>query len=67
MQGSSSERKGSSMREAEAAKAYMDTIDRLEPDIAAIDDSAGWASIAISLKRIADALDRFVPPLKKVT
>lgn len=36
---------------------YLDTLDRMEPDIAAIDAAAGWASIAISLKRIADALD----------
>jgi hypothetical protein len=41
---------------------YLDTIDRMEPDIAAIDATAGWASIAISLKRIADALDRVSTP-----
>ncbi len=38
--------------------AYLDTIDRLEPDIAMIDHDAGIASIAISLKRIADALEK---------
>lgn len=37
--------------------AYLDTINRLEPEIAAIDLPAGAASIAISLKRIADALN----------
>lgn len=38
--------------------AYLETLDRMEKDIAAIDASAGWASIAISLKRIADALEK---------
>ena len=35
---------------------YQETIDRIEPDIAMIDVGAGWASIAISLRRIADVL-----------
>lgn len=35
---------------------YLETIDRLEPDIHMIDAGAGWASAAISLKRIADEL-----------
>ena len=39
---------------------YLKTIDRLEPEIAAIDAGGGWASIAISLRRIADTLDRLV-------
>lgn len=34
---------------------YLATVARLEPDIAMIDTGAGLASIAISLKRIADA------------
>lgn len=38
--------------------AYIDTIARLEPDIAMIDRDAALASIAISLKRIADSLDQ---------
>lgn len=38
--------------------AYLDTIGRLEPDIAMIDTGAGLASIAISMKRIADTLER---------
>jgi hypothetical protein len=37
---------------------YKETIDRMEPDICFIDTAAGWASIAISLKRIADSLER---------
>ena len=37
--------------------AYIDTIERLEPDITPIDMTAAAASIAISLKRIADALE----------
>ena len=36
---------------------YLNTIARLEPDITAIDASAYYASAAISLKRIADALE----------
>lgn len=38
--------------------AYRETIDRIEPDVAAIDASAFYASAAISLKRIADALEK---------
>lgn len=37
--------------------AYQDTVKRMEPDIAMIDAAAGWASIAISLKRIADVME----------
>lgn len=36
---------------------YLNTIERLEPGIAMIDAGAGYASIAISLKRIADSLE----------
>lgn len=39
---------------------YDNTINRLEPDIAMIDAGAGWASCAISLKRIADASEKLV-------
>ena len=35
---------------------YMATVGRLEPDPHPIDSTSGIASIAISLKRIADAL-----------
>ena len=37
---------------------YLDTIDRMEPDLTMVDRDAALASIAISLKRIADALER---------
>lgn len=37
---------------------YLETVDRLEPDIAMIDVGAFNASAAISLKRIADALEK---------
>jgi hypothetical protein len=37
--------------------AYMSTVKRLEPDIAMLDKDASLASIAISMKRIADVLD----------
>ncbi len=51
----------------ESPNAYLDTVDRLEPDITMIDSGAGWASIAISLKRIADALERLVPQDRTAT
>lgn len=41
---------------------YDETIDRIEPDIAMIDPGAFYASAAISLKRIADHLDRHPTP-----
>lgn len=43
-------------KEKERVDAYLNTIDRLEPDIAMIDHDAAMASIAISLKRIADVI-----------
>ena len=39
------------------SKEYLDTVKRMEPDITHVDLTAGAASIAISLKRIADNLD----------
>ena len=41
----------------DATKTFLDTVDRLEPEIHVIDSGAGFASIAISLKRIADVLE----------
>lgn len=43
--------------EAERVDAYSATVERFEPDIAPVDAPAALASIAISLKRIADALE----------
>lgn len=43
--------------EKERVDPYLDTLSRLEPDIATIDASAFYASAAISLKRIADAIE----------
>lgn len=40
-----------------AVDGYTNTIERLEPELHMIDTGAGIASIAISLKRIADALE----------
>ena len=37
---------------------YLNTIDRLEPELALIDPGAFYASAAISLKRIADCLEQ---------
>ena len=42
---------------------YLETIARLEPDLAMVDRDAALASIAISLKRIADYLDGNGPAL----
>ena len=39
---------------------YQETIGRIEPDIAAIDASTFHASAAISLFRIANAIEKFV-------
>ena len=45
------------MSEKERVDAYLNTINRLEPDITMIDRDAALASISISLKRIADTLE----------
>lgn len=42
--------------EQERVDGYLDTIDRIEPNINMIDPGAFYASAAVSLKRIADAL-----------
>lgn len=44
---------------------YAATIDSIEPDVHPIDDSAFYASAAISLKRIADVADLFAISLLK--
>ena len=46
------------MSEKEHVNVYLETLERMEPDIVMVDRDAALASIAISLKRIADALDR---------
>jgi hypothetical protein len=48
------------MTTSEEINAYLNTIDRMEPDIAIVDRDAALASIAISLTRIANALE--TPP-----
>lgn len=45
--------------------AYLDTIARMEPEIASVDAAGAYASIAISLKRIADALDEALAIIKR--
>lgn len=42
---------------------YLDTIKRFEPDVTHVDVSGAAASIAISLKRSADALERIADAL----
>lgn len=44
-------------QEKEKVDAYLATIARFEPDIAMTDQDASLTSIAISLRRIADALN----------
>lgn len=46
--------------EAEKVNAYLDTVNRLEPEIHMVDLEAGITSIAVSLKRIADSLNILV-------
>lgn len=38
--------------------AYLTTVDKLEPDIHPVDQDGALTSIAISMKRIADALEK---------
>lgn len=52
-----------SMRAAARADEYLATINRIEPDIHPIDAAAGWASIAVSLRRMADALTGMAHPM----
>lgn len=46
----------------DSADVYLATIDRMEPELSYVDRDAALPSIAISLKRIADALDRLQRP-----
>jgi len=39
---------------------YLNTVKRMEPDLHMVDMAGAAASISISLKRIADALDKLV-------
>lgn len=48
-----------------STNSYLETIKRLEPDITMVDVPAAAASIAISLKRIADNLDKLYYTLDK--
>lgn len=45
------------MGAGEEAQGYLNTVDRMEKDIHPVDLPAAAASIAISLKRIANALE----------
>ncbi len=44
---------------------YLETVGRMEKDITPVDLPAAAASIAISLKRIADALEYIIEEAKK--
>lgn len=44
---------------------YLNCVARIEPDVTVLDRDAALASIAISLKRIADALAGTVDALEK--
>ncbi len=52
---------------ASGPEAYLATVESLEPDIHQIDSGAFYASAAISLKRIADALEKLAIPQTIVT
>lgn len=39
-------------------EAYLQTVERMEPDITSVDRDGALASIAISLKRIADVMEK---------
>ena len=39
------------------SEAYLKTVDRLEPEVTPVDKAGALASIAISLKRIADVME----------
>lgn len=44
--------------EAQRDQDYLETVARLEPEISMVDHDAALTSIAVSLKRIADALEQ---------
>lgn len=44
--------------------AYLETVARIEPDVTPLDRDGALASIAISLKRIADDLSFFATMAK---
>lgn len=52
--------------ESERVSAYLDTVGRLEPDIAMVDRDATLTSIAISLKRIADGQALLIEQLSNI-
>lgn len=43
---------------------YLGTIARCEPDLHMIGPGTGWASVAVSLKRIADSVEELLIVLK---
>lgn len=49
--------------EKDRVEAYLQTVERLEPEITPIDLPAAAASMSISLKRIADSMEKFVQML----
>lgn len=48
------------------AATYMRTVNRLEPDISPVDTTGALTSIAISLKRIADAQEEMLKLQKSI-
>lgn len=47
-------------KEGEDVKTYMKTLGRMESEIAFVDRDATLTSIAISMKRIADSLEKII-------
>ena len=50
----------------DAPNVYLDTVARLEPEIAMIDEGAFYASAAISLKRMADAFENMAATIAPI-
>lgn len=55
------------MPQKDEYQVYYETVQRMEPEIGAVDASAYYASAAISLKRQADAMERIASRLEVFT
>lgn len=55
------------MAEKERLEAYMNTVKRIEPDIAMLDRDAALTSIAVSLRNISTTLDAILNTIRSST
>ncbi len=51
---------------ADRVSTYQSTIDQLKPNIAVIDHDPGMASIAISLRRLADGQEKMIAAVRQL-